>query len=142
MFNIVWRYTCSIRLFLIEAKHRYKGKNINRKHTLKIYKVQKVYTHDFLIPRRPSSSRWIHSLAINEWNVSSTDNETYIFLVDTKRCVSSNKSCVRSFAGGADLNLAGICWVSCHQCCQIGLTISSPKAHQNPPTSTKTSPKF
>ncbi len=28
------------------------------------------------------------------------------------------------------------------QCCQIGLKISSPKAHQNPPTSTKTSPKF
>ncbi len=28
------------------------------------------------------------------------------------------------------------------QCCQIGLTISSPKAHQNPPTSTKTNPKF
>ncbi len=37
IFNIVWRYTYSIRLFLIEAKHRYKGKNINRKHTLKIY---------------------------------------------------------------------------------------------------------
>ncbi len=35
-FNIVWRYTYSIRLFLVEAKHRYKGKNINRKHTLKI----------------------------------------------------------------------------------------------------------
>ncbi len=32
----VWRYTYSIRLFLIEAKHRYRGKNINRKHTLKI----------------------------------------------------------------------------------------------------------
>ncbi len=42
-FLIVWRYTYSIRLFLIEAKHRYKGKNINQKHTLKIYKVQKVY---------------------------------------------------------------------------------------------------
>ncbi len=28
------------------------------------------------------------------------------------------------------------------QCCQIGLTISSPKARQNPPTSTTTSPKF
>ncbi len=37
-----WRYTYSIRLFLIGAKHRYKGKNVNRKHTLKIYKVQKV----------------------------------------------------------------------------------------------------
>ncbi len=36
IFNIVWRYTYSIRLFLIEAKHRYRGKNINRKHTLKI----------------------------------------------------------------------------------------------------------
>ncbi len=34
MHNIVWRYTYSIRLFLIEAKHRYRGKNINRKHTL------------------------------------------------------------------------------------------------------------
>ncbi len=32
IFNIVWRYTYSIRLFLIEAKHRYRGKNINRKH--------------------------------------------------------------------------------------------------------------
>ncbi len=28
------------------------------------------------------------------------------------------------------------------QCCQIGLTISSPKAHQNPPTSTKASQNF
>ncbi len=28
IFNIVWRYTYSIRLFLIEAKHRYEGKNI------------------------------------------------------------------------------------------------------------------
>ncbi len=36
--------TYSIRLFLIEAKHKNKGKNINRKHTLKIYKVQKIYT--------------------------------------------------------------------------------------------------
>ncbi len=36
IFNIVWRYTYSIRLFLIEAKHRYRGKNINRKHTLNI----------------------------------------------------------------------------------------------------------
>ncbi len=36
IFNIVWRYTYSIRLFLIEAKHRYKGENINRRHTLKI----------------------------------------------------------------------------------------------------------
>ncbi len=36
LLNIVWRYTYSIRLFLIEAKHRYRGKNINRKHTLKI----------------------------------------------------------------------------------------------------------
>ncbi len=39
-FNIVWRYTYSIRLFLIEAKHSYKGKHINRKHTTKIFKVQ------------------------------------------------------------------------------------------------------
>ncbi len=44
IFNIVWRNTYSIRLFLIEAKHRYKGKNIHRKRTLKIYKVQKVYS--------------------------------------------------------------------------------------------------
>ncbi len=44
IFNIVWMYTYSIRLFLNEAKHRYKGKNINRKRTLKIYKVQKVYS--------------------------------------------------------------------------------------------------
>ncbi len=29
------------------------------------------------------------------------------FLVDVKRCVCLNRSCVRSFAGGADLNLAG-----------------------------------
>ncbi len=27
IFNIVWRYTYSIRLFLIEAKHRYRDKN-------------------------------------------------------------------------------------------------------------------
>ncbi len=37
------------------------------------------------------------------------------FFVDTKRCACSNKSCVRSFAGCADLNLAGICWVSCRK---------------------------
>ncbi len=30
------------------------------------------------------------------------------FLVDTKRCVCSNKSCVQSFAGCADLNLASL----------------------------------
>ncbi len=42
-------YTYSIRLFLIEAKHRYKkGRNINRKHTLKIYKVQKVYIYIYI----------------------------------------------------------------------------------------------
>ncbi len=35
------------------------------------------------------------------------------FLVDTKWYVCSNKSCVRSFAGCADLNLAGLCWVAC-----------------------------
>ncbi len=40
IFPIVWRYTYSIRLFLIEAKHkRYKYKQ----KTL-IYKVQKVYS--------------------------------------------------------------------------------------------------
>ncbi len=36
------------------------------------------------------------------------------FVVDTKRCVCLNKSCVRSFAGCADLNLAGL-WVSCRK---------------------------
>ncbi len=93
MFNIVWGYIYSIRLFLIEAKHRYKGTNINRKHTLKIYKVQKVYFQ--------SALAWIRSSAINERNVSLIA-ERY-------------KSCVRSFTGGADLNLAGLCWVSCHK---------------------------
>ncbi len=34
------------------------------------------------------------------------------FLVDTKRCVCSNKNCVRSFAACADLNWAGLCWLS------------------------------
>ncbi len=36
-------------------------------------------------------------------------------LIDTKRCVCSNKSCIRSFAGCADLNLEGLCWVSCRK---------------------------
>ncbi len=95
-FYIVWRFTYSIRLILIEAKHRckrYKYKNI-----LKKYKKCQKYTHKtFSFRVASSSSRWIHSSAINERNVctSSTDNETAIFWFDTK-------SCVRSFAGCAD----------------------------------------
>ncbi len=52
IFNIVWMYTYSIRLFLIEAKHRYKGKNINRRHTLKIYKVQKEGRGTSVLPQQ------------------------------------------------------------------------------------------
>ncbi len=54
----------------------------------------------------PSSSRWIRSSPINERNVctSSTDM-VWLF---KKRCVRSNKSCIRSFAGCADLNLVGL----------------------------------
>ncbi len=34
-------------------------------------------------------------------------------------------SCVRSFAGSADLNLAGICWVSCRKFIDAVMTILS-----------------
>ncbi len=111
IFNIVWRYTYSIRLFLIEAKHRYRGKNIHRKHTLKNIASSKVTLYIRLFPSasRQSSSHWIRSSAINERNVctSSTDNDAVYFVVDAKMCVCLNRSCVRSFAGCADLNLAG-----------------------------------
>ncbi len=50
----------------------------------------------------PSSSRWIHTSAINERNIctSSTDNENKGVLIQN--------SCVRFFAGCADLNLVGL----------------------------------
>ncbi len=47
------------------------------------------------------------------------------FLVDTKWYVCSNKSCVRSFAGCADLNLAGLCWVACHKFSDTVMSILS-----------------
>ncbi len=99
IFNIVWRYTYSIRLFLIEAKHRYKGKNINRKHTLKIY--IRLF-HSALISLDPllGYQREEHLYFLNR------QRHCY-FVVDAKRCVCLNRSCVRSFAGCADLNLAG-----------------------------------
>jgi len=59
-----------------------KGKNVNRIHTLKNIQIAKRYIHKaFSLRVAPSSSRWIRSSAINEWNVctSSTDNETAIF---------------------------------------------------------------
>ncbi len=95
-------------MFLIEAKHSYKGKNINRKHTLKIYKVQKIYTQGFFIPRRPIKLSLDPLLGYQReerlYFLNRQQNSN--FLVDTKRCVCSNKSCIRSFAGCADLNLA------------------------------------
>ncbi len=109
IFNIVWRYTYSIRLFLIEAKHRYKGKNIIRRHTLKNIASSKVYTQGFFLRRRAIKLSLDPLLGYQreerlnflnrQWNRS--------FVVDAKRCVCWNKSCVRSFAGCADLNLAG-----------------------------------
>ncbi len=42
-----------------------------------------------------------------------------------KMCICSNKSCVRSFAGCADLNLAGLCWVSWHKFSDAVMTIFS-----------------
>ncbi len=59
-------------MVFIEAKHRYRGKTINRRHTLKYskFKSNVIYIRLFLRRR-----------AINERNVctSSTDNETDIF---------------------------------------------------------------
>ncbi len=49
----------------------------------------------------------------------------HIFLVDTKRSVCSNERCVRSVAGCADSNLAGICWVSCRKFSDAVMTIFS-----------------
>ncbi len=119
IFNIVWRYTYSIRLFLIEAKQRYKGKNINRKHTLKILKVQKVYTQDFLILRHPIKLTLDPLLGYQrEERLYFLNRQRNRYFFVEKRCVCSNKSCVRSFAGCADLNLAGICWVS-SPCCRF-----------------------
>ncbi len=74
--------------------------------------MQKVYTQDFLIPRRPIKlsldpllgyQREEHLYFLNRQRNSN-------FLVDTKRCVSSNKCCVRSFAGCTDLNLVANQW--------------------------------
>ncbi len=113
-------------MFLIEAKHRYKGKHINRKHTQKIYKVQKVYTQDFLIPRRPHQALAGSLLGYQrEERLYFLYRQRNDFLVDTKSCVCSNKSCVRSFAGCADLNLAGICWVSCRKFSDAVMSIFS-----------------
>ncbi len=63
----------------------------------------------------PSRSRWIRSSAINKRNVctSSSDHETDIFWLKkwcarSKQFRSFKKSCVRSFAGCADLNLVGL----------------------------------
>ncbi len=76
-----------------------------------------MYTQGFFIQRHPiklsldpllSYQREEHMYVLNEQRNS-------YFLVDTKRCVSSNKSCIRSFTGCADLNLAGLCWVSCRK---------------------------
>ncbi len=47
------------------------------------------------------------------------------FLVDTKRLICSNKSCIRSIAGCADLNLAGLCWVSCRKFSDLVMMIFS-----------------
>ncbi len=47
------------------------------------------------------------------------------FLVNTKRCICLNKSCVRSFAGCVYLNLAGLCWVSCRKFSDAVKTIFS-----------------
>ncbi len=52
----------SIRLFLIEAKHRYKGKNINRKHTNKnIQSAKSIYTRLFNSPHQAlaGSAPWL-----------------------------------------------------------------------------------
>ncbi len=116
-----------IRLFLIEAKHRYKGKNINRKHTLKIYKVQKVYTQGFFIPRRAIKLSLDPLLGYQREEYLLNRQRNSNFLVDTKRCICSNKSCVRSFAGCADLNLAGL-WVSCRKFSDAVMTIFSGKS--------------
>ncbi len=40
------------------------------------------------------------------WEPSYRQRHCY-FVVDAKMCVCLNRSCVRSFAGCADLNLAG-----------------------------------
>ncbi len=69
----------------------------------------------------PSSSHWIRSSAIIERNIctSSTDNETAIFWMFKKKCVLVQNSCVWSFAGCADLNLAGLlCLMSQVQWCR------------------------
>ncbi len=52
IFNIVWRYTYSIRLFLIEAKHRYRGKNISI-----LWKYSKLKSNVIYIRFFPSASR-------------------------------------------------------------------------------------
>ncbi len=74
--------------------------------------MQKVYTQGFFIPRRPIK------LSLDLLLGYQREERLYFlnrqrnspFLVDTKRCVSSNKSCVRSFPGCTDLNLAALCW--------------------------------
>ncbi len=93
IFNIVWRYTYSIRLFLIEAKHRYRGKNINRKHTLKYSKFKSNVIHKaFSFGVAPSSSHWIRSSAINErTSVLAQQTTTLLFCGWCKKCICLNQ---------------------------------------------------
>ncbi len=120
MFNIVWRYTYSIRLFLIEAKYRYKGKKYKQKtYSKNIQSAKSIYTSLFH-SASPHQALAGSAPRLSTRGTSPQQTTKNIFLVETKRCV-------RSFTGCADLNLAGICWVyvSCRKFSDAVMTIFS-----------------
>ncbi len=121
IFNIVWTYTYSI-IFLLKQntdtkRYKYKQKTYSKN----IQSAKSIYTEGFFIPRHPNK------LSLDPLLGYQREEHLYFqnsrFLVDTKRCVCSNKSCVRSFAGCADLKLAGLCWVLCRKFSDKAMTI-------------------
>ncbi len=86
--------------------------------------MQKVYTQGIFIPSRPIKLLLDPLLGYQQKErlyFLNRQRNSY-FLVDTKRCVCSNKSCNRSFA---DLNQAGLYWVSCRKFSDAVMTIFS-----------------
>ncbi len=111
IFNIVWRYTYSIRLFLIEAKHTYKRYKYKQKTYSENIASSKVtlYTQGFFLRHRAiklSLDPLLGYQREERLNFLNRQRHCY-FVVDAKMCVCLNRSCVRSFTGCADLNLAG-----------------------------------
>ncbi len=93
----------------MKQTHRYRGKNITENILCKYSKFKSnVYQRLFPSASCHQALAWIRSSAINERNVwLPQQTTTLLFCGWCKMCVCLNRSCVRSFAGCADLNLAG-----------------------------------